>query len=178
MRRFVNYLLLTGLLAGCDTAQDPIAPASSDLNPPAFSPGLSAKTATHFTIREQLSEVEGIENPCTGEVIPFTATRFEETNVVEESEILHFQVTESISGSGTAQGTGTRYLVYDVSHFSFQTPNLLTPELNVFDMPHTIKLISQGDSENFLEHVVFHLAVLPSGEIKTTVEFDKPECQG
>jgi hypothetical protein len=134
-----------------------------------------ARSTSHFTIREQLSDI--IESPCTGELIPFTARRFEETNVVEQEAILHFEVTESISGGGEAEGTGTHYLVYDVSHFSFQTPNLSSPQVNLFDMPHTIKLISQGGGENFLEHVVFHFTVLPSGVVTTTVDFDKGECR-
>ena len=97
---------------------------------------------------------------------------------MEESDVLHFEATESISGSGTAEGTGTRYQVYDVSHFDVQTPNMSAPQFNVFDMPHTIKLIGQGGGANFLEHVVFHLTVLPGGEPKTTMDFDHAERRG
>jgi len=125
---------------------------------------------------EELTDI--LESPCTGELVPFTARRFEETNVVEESDILHFQVTESISGSGTAEVTGTRFLIHDVSHFSFQTPSVSATQQNVFDMPHTIKFITKGGSENFLEHDVIHVTVLPDGELKTTVEFEKAECLG
>jgi hypothetical protein len=170
MLRPLVFIMLLGPLVACD---EPTGAAESDIAPESSS--LAAQSTSHFTIREQLADV--IESPCTGEVIPFTATRFEETNVVEQSDILHFEVTESISGSGTAEVTGTRYLVYDVSHFSFQIPGVSAPQGNLFDMPHTIKLISQGGRENFLEHVVFHLTVLPSGEVKTTVDFDKAECR-
>jgi hypothetical protein len=98
--------------------------------------------------------------------------------VVESADVLHFEVTESISGSGSAEGTGMGYLVYDVSHFSFQAPRPTSPQVNLFNMPHTIKLISQGGGQNFLEHVVFHVTVLPSGDLRTTVDFDKGECRG
>jgi hypothetical protein len=170
LRSLSSITLLVAVLA-CDPPTSPVGARTG-----VESPSLGAQTTTHFTIREQLSDI--IESPCTGEVIPFTATRFEETNVVEQTDILHFEVTESISGRGEAQGTGTQYLVYDVSHFSFQTPNLTSPQVSLFDMPHTIKLISQGGGQNFLEHVVFHFTVLPSGEITTTVDFDKAECRG
>jgi hypothetical protein len=123
---------------------------------------------------EELTDI--LESPCTGEMVPFTARRFEETNVVEESDILHFQVTESISGSGTAEVTGTRFIIHDVSHFSFQTPSASATQQNVFDMPHTIKFITKGGRANFLEHDVLHVTVLPDGELKTTVEFGRAEC--
>jgi hypothetical protein len=141
------------------------------------SPSLAAPSVGHSTIREEgLTDV--FPSPCTGEMIPFTAKRFEETNVVAQGDVLHFEVTESISGSGTAEGTGTAYLIHDVSHFSFQTPSATSTHANLFDMPHTIKVISQGGSQNFLEHVVFHIAALPDGQLKTTVDFDNAECRG
>jgi hypothetical protein len=170
LRSLSSITLLVALLA-CDLASGPVESGST-----VAPPSLAAQSVGHFTIREQLTDI--FPSPCTGEVIPFTARRFEETNVVEQGDVLHFEVTESISGSGTAEGTGTRYLVYDVSHFSFQTPNVTSPQANLFDMPHTIKLISQGGNQNFLEHVVFHVTALPSGEVKTTVEFDNAECRG
>ena len=171
MLRSLALTILLSPLVACD---GPISPAESATAPEL--PSLAARSTSHFTIREELTDV--IESPCSGEVIPFTATRFEETNVVENSGVLHFEVTESISGSGTAESSGTRYLVHDVSHFDFQKPNLSAPQLNVFDMPHTIKLISKGGGQNFLEHVVFHFTVLPDGELKTTVDFDNAECRG
>jgi hypothetical protein len=170
MLRSLPPITLAVALVACDPPTRPL-----ESGPAGASPSLASQSTSHFTIREQLSDI--IESPCTGEVLPFTAARFEETNVVEQGDVLHFEVTESISGSGTAEGTGTRYLVHDVSHFSFQTPNLTSPQVSLFDMPHTIKLISQAGGQNFLEHVVFHLVRLPSGEVKTTVEFDKAECR-
>ena len=171
LRSLSSITVLVALLA-CDLPSGPVESGSA-----VASPSLAAQSASHFTIREQLM-TEIFPSPCNGELVPFAATRFEEINVVEQGDVLHFEVTESISGSGIAEGTGTRYVVRDVSHFSFQTPNLTSPQVNLFDMPHTIKLISQGGNQNFLEHVVFHVTVLPSGEVKTTVEFDNAECRG
>jgi hypothetical protein len=165
------FLAIVALACTDQSAPTPSSPLLDPVSAGTMAPAALAEGVFHATIRERLSDV--FESPCTGELIPFTARRFEEINVNTQS----VEVTESIIGSGTADVTGIHYLVNDVSHFGFQMPQASGSKSNLFDMPHTIKIIGQGGGQNFLEHVVFHMTVLPSGEVRTTVDFDKAECR-
>jgi hypothetical protein len=88
----------------------------------------------------------------------------------------HIVVDGLIKGTATGLTSGTTYRFYDEFHFSFQTPNLISPDFTTFTHDQS-NLVSLGNEENLFLSFDIHV-VGNAGEVKTTVENFTGECRG
>jgi hypothetical protein len=120
-----------------------------------------------------------VENPCTGGLVEVAGEEQIVINGVTTDPTkgyLHYDVSTTASGTGLG-ADGTKYVFDNSEHFVLESPNFPSPE-TVITSKGSFEFISTDGSPNFVEHVVFHLTILPSGEFKTTTDFDRAECRG
>ena len=161
------WLLATMLLAGCEQSGSLTGPAARE-------PSL-ARTAEHFTETHPIQAI--VTNPCNGEDIALVGVARNTTVTVSEpGNTDHTVVDGIIKGTGTGLTSGVTYRFVANFHFSFQTPNLPSPNATTFTHDQ-LNVVSLGSEENFFfsfdVHVVFN-----SHGVKTTVENFTGECRG
>ena len=172
----LHLAVFAAALAGCDRAAVPTDPAGA-LPPPSF----AAQATLHFT--NQRPEAFNITSPCSGGEIAFMGELREQVTAVGPQELLdqgralRFENQAIVSGTGTDPVTGTTYYIRDVLHFGINSP---TVEALSFTQTfqETLHAVSRGSGENFLIHVLFHMTALPSGEIASSIDVVRAECQG
>jgi hypothetical protein len=169
MRTLSPWLMATVLLAGCEQS-------SSLVGPEADEPSLANKTVQHIT---ETFPVDGaIGDACLGEDVVFAGTiRNAITIVSEPGNDDHISFQGLFVGTGTGTVTGTKYLVNNQFHFSFNTPSLTAPQGYTMTLDQ-IRAVSQGGSDNLFFSFDLHIVFLPSGEVKTTVENFTGGCTG
>ncbi len=162
MLRTAPMLICAALLAGCQSADDPTAPA----DPPAF----AASRVIHTSQRHEIIVDDTFLNECSGELMRF---HFNELMVEHDLEIVgrqfHVQLVQMDRGSnGVGLTTGARYRQVGVQKSSF----FISAKINeVQTFVSTTSLIGEGKAKDAVGHLVFHITVGPSG--KTVVEFEK-----
>jgi hypothetical protein len=178
MRRFTECVILSAVLAACDSATDPAGPALTGADQ-AVRPSLVA-FPEHFTARESFDSDDEV-NPCNGETIHLTGTIQVEVNQVhpdaEDPGVLHGESQSTFVATGVGDVTGTVYLFRKVLHVDFQSPSVSASQFTFSerDRTHGISLGSAGD---YLLHFTFVFVGLPSGEGKVAVSFEGAECLG
>jgi hypothetical protein len=170
MRHFTACLILTALLAGCDS---PTQPASVGLTSSA--PDL-LKQHEGEVVRQPLSFV--IDNPCNGELVTLTGEELHVFNGVDptlEGNFTNFTDFFKLSATGVGE-SGTEYVIHFAEHFTFDSPTPEAPQVS-FTFRGADVLVSKGAGANFIAHFTFHFTATPNGfEVETTL--DKAECRG
>jgi hypothetical protein len=178
MRRFTECLILSAVLAACDSATDPAGPALAGPDR-AAAPSL-AVLPEHFTARESFDSDDEV-NPCNGEPIHLTGEIQVEVNLVhpdaEDPGVIHGESQSTFVATGVGDVTGTVYLFRKVLHTDFESPSASASQVIISerDRTHGISLGSAGD---YLLHFTFVFVGLPSGEGKVAVSFEGAECLG
>jgi hypothetical protein len=173
MRRFVSWLALPILLAGCEAGTAPEGSSRAEAGT-----RVSA-TMQHVQGIERNTFTDVIEDPCTGQPLAISGKDQHVFNLETTDPTKGFlHVADTYTASATALAPdGTEYVSHVSEHFTLESPNFPTPETDV-SFHRTFLFISTGSAPNFVELVVFHLIILPSGEFKTTMDFEGAECRG
>ena len=115
-------------------------------------------------------------NPCTGEAVSIEGElTITVQDVADAQGGEHFTFTlvpHLVRGVGESGATykavgGAR------SHFNFTPGGVFNETLT-----DTFNLISQGGSDNFVTHFVFHVTVNANGELTVVVIQEQAECRG
>jgi hypothetical protein len=159
--------MATALVVACEQNDSPVGPAAND---PSFQ-----------STAEQFKETHPIETTitdlCSGEELLLVGEARNTTILVSGPEsITHIVVVGLIKGTATSLTSGTTYRFYDEFHFSFQTPNLISPDFTTFTHDQSLT-VSLGGGENLFLDFDVHV-VGNANEVKTTVENFTGECRG
>ena len=176
----VTTRLATALTFALGCADEPAA-TGPGAEPSLSPPSMERMAVDRFTRREPFEE--DITNPCTGGLIHFTGEIKEQVTSVAPEELLeqglalHIEDQALLTGTGTDPVNGVTYTIRRTVHFGSESPTLEAPNFtNTFVT--TVRGVTQGQEDNFLLHITFHLTVLPSGEVATEVVVESAECRG
>jgi hypothetical protein len=173
MRRLIRVLALPILLAGCEAGTGPEGSSPVEAGTPV------SADMQHVNGIERNAFTDVIEDPCSGQPLAISGNDqhiFNLETTDPTKGFLHVEDTYTASATALAPD-GTEYASHVSEHFTLESPNFPTPETDV-SFHRTFLFISTGSAPNFIELVVFHLIVLPSGEFKTTMDFENAECRG
>jgi hypothetical protein len=162
MSRTAPVLLCAALLAACQSADAPTAPADA--------PAFAAAKVIHTPQRAEIIVDDIVLNECSGELMQF---HFNELMVAHDLEIVgrqfHAQLVQMDRGSnGVGLSTGAHYRQVGAQKSSFFISAKID-EVQTF--VSTTSLIGEGKAPDALGHVTYHITVGPSG--KLIVEFEK-----
>jgi hypothetical protein len=170
MRRYMKYLILTALLAGCDAPTDPGSSGSTPEGPELL------QQHEREIVREPILD---LGEDCNGELLLITGEVLHVFNGVEatpQGDFTHTEDTFHASGTGAGEN-GTQYVLSGSGVFVFNTP-YPTASQSTFTRKERFLLISKNGGANFVEQVIFHVTVNPDGEPKVTTDFHDAECRG
>ena len=171
MRPYVKWLAVTTLLAGCQTATAP--EEARDLRPELMD------QVQHLHSVQRVTFTDVISDPCTGQAVAIEGKEQHIQNYTTTDPTKgYLHVDDAVTASGTGiRADGVQYVFHYTVHFTGESPNFPAPQTDIAEHG-SFTFISKGSASNFVEHAVFHLMVLPSGEFKFTTEFDSAECRG
>jgi len=156
-------------MTGCDAESGPTAVNGSGLM-------ADALLANHYSVEEPTEEI--VINPCNGEPILLTGSaQGQWTFVGEEDGFLHYEITYVFQETGIGQTTGARYVLRDVLHEGFNSPNEAAVN-SVFSFGESYRFVTSVQGLSFTGVSDLHVLRLPSGELKfTRGDFVDFKCQ-
>lgn len=162
MSRTAPVLMCAALLAACQSADAPTAPANA--------PALEAARVIHTPQRAEIIVDDVVLNECSGELMQF---HFNELMVAHDLEIVgrqfHAQLVQMDRGSnGVGLTTGAHYRQVGAQKSSFFISAKID-EVQTF--VSTTSVIGEGGAPDAVGHVTYHITVGPSGRL--VVEFEK-----
>ena len=169
-------IAILSLSTGC-AADDSTAP---------MPPSLRVEEAGHNATAHQ-SGVDAIEfeilSPCNDELIAFSGTDTYSLTFVGTPEALalgysvHGTLHSHVRATGIGPESGATYTMDDIFQESFNSPSPPAPQVT-FAEQGRLRITSDVAGLSFVGYFLFRGVVLPDGEFKVVVEFERVECQG
>ncbi len=140
--------------------------------------GVAPTMAQATTVRDRFTVPFVLDdiNPCTGEPVVIAGElHITERVTIDAQGGLHFTyslVPDNVRGVG-ASGAVYKAVGGARAHFNLTAGGSLNDTYT-----NTFNLISQGDGDNFVEHVTFHVTITPDGVVTVVVDNFRAECRG
>jgi hypothetical protein len=136
--------------------------------------GVPVASASAF-VQDVPYNVNGILNPCNGEVVAVTGVEHVVMNTTP-TPAGGLEVSDQVIIRGMGSGDlGNTYTLHNNSGVQehFQVSGATT-----FTFPQTFTLISEGSAPNFTIHVMFHATVNPAGTVTAFIDTFTTVCEG
>ena len=172
-----GLLLAVALTACADTDHDfTTAPGA-----PSFAEDAGHNAAQH--IREVNAVSFEIENPCNGEIIPFSGTEVLQATLVDKPENLengfsvHSHFTIRTEATGIGPESGATYTVRDIFTENFESPSPPAPQFTA-SVHATTRVTSSDRALGFRLKLLVHVLANPAAGFKVTKELEEARCTG
>jgi hypothetical protein len=114
---------------------------------------------------------------CSGEIIDVTGELNLTTRItVDNRGKTHIAFTLVPSNVRGKSADGTRYKVVGSQQDHFNSVDFEPPLTETFT--ETFNFISDGSTDNFNSHIIFHITITADGTVRTEVERIRQECHG
>jgi hypothetical protein len=168
MSRTAPMLICAALLAACQSADAPTAPADA--------PSLAAAKVIRTHQRVEIIVDDVVPNECTNEMMQF---HFNELMVAQDLEIVgrqfHAMITQMDRGSsGVGLTTGAHYRQVGRQGDTFFISAKID-EVETFTASTSV--IGEGRVPDARGHVTFHMTVNPSGKLIVAFEKARFTCR-
>ncbi len=170
-------MLAAALLTGCGAESGPTAENVPGLTANATDPN----AADHFKYVVPVNWE--IENPCNGELIIFSGEGIVQLTAVDTRQNLdaglwqHRELQASSRANGTGAETGASYVINDLYHERFNSPNPPAPHAT-FSYVGTQHVTSDLPGLSYDARFLFYFVALPTGGYKVTQEVGDVKCKG
>jgi hypothetical protein len=146
----------------------------------ALTAGAALAQAETVTVNERTTQVEELENPCTGEPITFETTLHTISHMTTTEEGgLHLSSHFNVQGVGVSP-SGAKYVINNVESTIANLPSGVEQGPITFTFEDVIMVLRQGESvpeEDFIVRGIIHFTINANGELTSEVAFGETECR-
>ena len=136
----------------------------------------TAQNGSSTKVSGRVSGQVTVLDACTGESIPMTINIFVSATLVNNGQTYRIQTHSDLSGEGMGTPSGTTYSLQSVED---ETADVAPDAAGNYNLTITgdAVVISQGSAPNELIHIVEHILITPSLNVKVTVD-QTTNCRG